>query len=103
MMDPVGFFDFLLLEQDALLVLTDSGGVQEECCILRVPCITLRDDTERPETVEAGGNLLVGRIAKDLVEHVKEMLDRPRNWINPLGDGEVASHMIDTLLELHTK
>ena len=103
MIDPVGFFDFLLLEQNALLVLTDSGGVQEECCILQVPCITLRDDTERPETLEAGGNLLVGRTTKDLVIHVKEMLNRPRNWINPLGDGEVASHMIDTLLELNTK
>ena len=103
MIDPVGFFDFLLLEQNALLVLTDSGGVQEECCILQVPCITRRDDTERPETVETGGNLLVGRTTKDLVIHVKEMLNRPRNWINPLGDGEVASHMIDTLLELNTK
>lgn len=103
MIDPVGFFDFLLLEQNALLVLTDSGGVQEECCILQVPCITLRDDTERPETIDAGGNLLVGRTTKDLVIHVKDILNRPRNWINPLGDGEVARHMIDTLLELNTK
>lgn len=101
LIDPVGFYDFLLLEQNALLVLTDSGGVQEECCILQVPCITLRDDTERPETVEAGGNLLAGRSPKDLVEHVREMLNRPRTWTNPLGDGEAAKHMINTLLELN--
>ena len=98
----MGFYDFLLFEQNALLVFTDSGGVQEECCILQVPCITLRDDTERPETVEAGGNILAGRNTKDLVDHVKEMLNRPRTWINPLGDGMAASHMIDVLLELNT-
>lgn len=101
LIDPVGFYDFLLLEQNALLVLTDSGGVQEECCILQVPCITLRDDTERPETVEAGGNLLVGRNSTDLVAQVKEMLNRPRTWANPLGDGQAASRMIDTLIELN--
>ena len=103
LIDPVGFYDFLLLEQNAMLVLTDSGGVQEECCILQVPCITLRDDTERPETVEAGGNLLVGRSSENLVDHVKEMLNRPRTWVNPLGDGNAASHMIDTLLELNKR
>lgn len=58
--EPVGFMDFLQLESNAGLVLTDSGGVQEETCILGVPCVTLRDNTERPETIEAGANILAG-------------------------------------------
>ena len=58
--EPIGFFRFLQLESEARLVLTDSGGVQEECCILGVPCVTLRKNTERPETVEVGANILAG-------------------------------------------
>jgi UDP-N-acetylglucosamine 2-epimerase (non-hydrolysing) len=58
--DPVEFLDFLNLENGAQLVLTDSGGVQEETCILGVPCVTLRDNTERPETLDVGSNMLSG-------------------------------------------
>ncbi|OGO07784.1 MAG: UDP-N-acetylglucosamine 2-epimerase, partial [Chloroflexi bacterium RBG_13_57_8] len=58
--EPVDFLSFLQLESNARLILTDSGGVQEEACILRVPCVTLRDNTERPETVEVGANVLAG-------------------------------------------
>ena len=57
--EPQDYLNFLRLEADAMLVLTDSGGLQEETCILGVPCVTLRDNTERPETVEVGANLLV--------------------------------------------
>jgi UDP-N-acetylglucosamine 2-epimerase (non-hydrolysing) len=60
MISPVGFFDFVALEREARCVLTDSGTVQEECCILHVPNVTLRDTTERPETVECGSNILSG-------------------------------------------
>src|SRR3989304_6556393 len=60
LIDPVDFLDFLQLESNARLVLTDSGGVQEETCILGVPCVTLRDNTERPETVAVGSNVLAG-------------------------------------------
>jgi UDP-N-acetylglucosamine 2-epimerase (non-hydrolysing) len=98
LIDPVGFHEFLLLEQNATLVLTDSGGVQEECCILRVPCITLRDDTERPETIEVGGNTLAGRMPNKLNEIVPKMLGRPRDWDNPFGDGNAASKILDTLV-----
>jgi UDP-N-acetylglucosamine 2-epimerase (non-hydrolysing) len=60
LIEPVGFLAFLQLEANSKLVLTDSGGVQEETCILKVPCVTLRDNTERPETVEVGSNVLSG-------------------------------------------
>jgi UDP-N-acetylglucosamine 2-epimerase (non-hydrolysing) len=100
LIDPVGFYEFLVLEENARLVLTDSGGVQEECCILRVPCITLRDDTERPETIEVGGNILAGRMADQLSEIVPEMLGRPRDWANPFGDGDAAGKMLDALVAM---
>src|SRR5690606_7855113 len=58
--DPMGYLDFLQLTTHAAAVLTDSGGVQEEACILRVPCITLRENTERPETLHVRANQLVG-------------------------------------------
>jgi UDP-N-acetylglucosamine 2-epimerase (non-hydrolysing) len=60
MCDPFGYFDFVALVRDARCVLTDSGTVQEECCILRVPAVTVRDVTERPETIECGSNALAG-------------------------------------------
>ena len=58
--EPVGYLEFLQLEANSKLNITDSGGVQEESCILKVPCVTLRDNTERPETLEVGSNILVG-------------------------------------------
>ncbi len=61
--EPFGYFDFVALERDARCVLTDSGTVQEECCIMRVPAVTLRDTTERPETIECGSNVLSGSAA----------------------------------------
>ena len=100
LIEPVGFFDFLLLESQADLVFTDSGGVQEECCILGVPCITIRDDTERPETLHVGSNMLAGTTAEGIVAHVEDMLSRPRNWDNPFGDGTAAPHIVDILIEL---
>ncbi|MCX6005497.1 MAG: UDP-N-acetylglucosamine 2-epimerase (non-hydrolyzing), partial [Chloroflexi bacterium] len=60
LIDPVDFLEFLVLESNAKLVLTDSGGVQEESCILNVPCVTLRDNTERMETIELGSNIIAG-------------------------------------------
>ena len=95
-MSPVGFLEFLQLESNARLVLTDSGGVQEETCILGVPCVTLRKNTERPETIEVGGNMLVGADSKRICEGVRAMLARRAGWANPYGDGTAGS-MITTI------
>ena len=91
---PLGFLEFLQLEANAKLVLTDSGGVQEESCILKVPCITLRDNTERPETLEVRSNVLVGVNQNKILEGVKKMLDKERNWRNPFGDGRAGERII---------
>ncbi len=81
--EPFGLFDFVRLEKSALCVLTDSGTVQEECCLFRVPNVTLRDVTERPETVECGSNLLSGADPKAILRCVRIALERPRHWTPP--------------------
>jgi UDP-N-acetylglucosamine 2-epimerase (non-hydrolysing) len=88
--DPVDYLDFLNLEKSARLVLTDSGGVQEETCILNVPCVTLRDNTERPETIDAGSNMLAGTDPEKILESVRRMLVKGKGWKNPFGDGNAA-------------
>ena len=98
LVDPVGFLDFLQLEANAKLVLTDSGGVQEETCILRVPCVTLRDNTERPETVWVGGNILAGADPKRIKQAAGKMLKKPKKWKNPFGDGWSGKRIINNLL-----
>lgn len=81
--EPFGFFDFIHLEQNALCVLSDSGTVQEECCLFHVPNVTLRDVTERPETIECGSNILSGA-DRDTVERcVKYVLSKEPAWDAP--------------------
>jgi UDP-N-acetylglucosamine 2-epimerase (non-hydrolysing) len=84
--NPVGYFDFLMLLSNAGLVLTDSGGVQEESCILKVPCVTLRENTERPETVQVGANVIAGTNPNDIVKYANVMSRIKRNWSNPFGE-----------------
>jgi len=96
--EPPGYLEFLQLERNAKLVLTDSGGVQEETCILKVPCVTLRNNTERPETIDVGSNILVGTDPSKILNGVNEMINKPRNWNNPFGDGE-AAEIIFSFLE----
>ena len=97
LIEPIGFLEFLQLEADASLVLTDSGGVQEETCLLKVPCVTLRDNTERPETLKVGSNILVGTKQQKILEGAKTMLDRERNWENPFGDGNTGKKIIEII------
>ncbi|GAC1352685.1 MAG: UDP-N-acetylglucosamine 2-epimerase (non-hydrolyzing) [Polyangiales bacterium] len=98
--DPLGYLDMLRLLTDAAFVLTDSGGVQEEACILHVPCVTLRSNTERPETLTVGANVLCDGIDARAIEGaVATMLARPRTWATPFGDGKTASRVADIMLD----
>jgi len=94
-MDPVGYLEFLVLESMAMLILTDSGGVQEEGCILSVPCVTLRDNTERPETIDAGANVLAGTNPEKILTSVRQIIDIPRTWKNPFGNGNAARCILE--------
>jgi UDP-N-acetylglucosamine 2-epimerase (non-hydrolysing) len=82
--EPFGFTDFYELERNACCLITDSGTVQEEACILHVPCVTIRDTTERPETVECGSNILSGVDPDDVMGCVNTALIRGTNWIPPV-------------------
>lgn len=82
-LDPFGFCDFLKLEESAFCVLSDSGTVQEECAILGIPNVTLRDVTERPETIECGSNILAGVAADSVVRCVDHVIARKTTWKAP--------------------
>jgi UDP-N-acetylglucosamine 2-epimerase (non-hydrolysing) len=97
LMDPVGYLRFLRLESRAKLILTDSGGIQEEACILGVPCVTLRDNTERPETLEVGSNVLAGTRPKEIVKMTRLMLSKSTKWTNPFGDGNAGRKIVEEL------
>lgn len=99
LIQPLGYLDFLQLQNNAKIVLTDSGGLQEEACALKVPCITLRDNTERPETVEVGANILIGRDKEKCLKGIEKMLNTSTDWENPFGDGTTAKQILKVLKE----
>jgi UDP-N-acetylglucosamine 2-epimerase (non-hydrolysing) len=98
--DPIGYLDFLKLMDNAALILTDSGGIQEESTYLQVPCITLRENTERPVTAEIGSNEVVGLNAALAVEKSRAALNgnAKRGSIPVLWDGMAAQRIVDILL-----
>lgn len=101
LVEPMTYLDFLAFLANARLVMTDSGGLQEESCILKVPCITLRESTERHETVKIGANHVAGTKKKKIVEKFKKVWrgrDKIGNWKNPYGDGNTSRRIIDTCL-----
>lgn len=97
MIEPQDYFSFIQLESNARLVLTDSGGIQEETCILRIPCVTLRDNTERPETITVGANVLAGSTANEIVNCSHKMIDVATDWFNPFGEGNSAERIVDIM------
>lgn len=102
--NPLGYLDFIGLLANASFVLTDSGGVQEESCILKIPCVTLRNSTERPETIKVGSNILVGTEHISIFKEVDSLLNKIEKqkvkfeWVNPFGDGFAAKRIIDVCL-----
>jgi UDP-N-acetylglucosamine 2-epimerase (non-hydrolysing) len=97
--EPLGYLDFLGLTADARLVLTDSGGIQEETTVLGVPCLTLRDNTERPATVTHGTNRIVGSDPDVIRAEVQKILagGEPQGRIPDLWDGQAARRIADVL------
>lgn len=100
--DPLGYIDFLKLMSCAKVVLTDSGGIQEETTILGVPCLTLRENTERPITVAVGANRIVGTDTSRIIEGFREAVDmgRPGPEVPPLWDGRTAERIVRILLDV---
>ena len=101
LIDPVGYLDALKLQKSAKLVLTDSGGLQEETTAFGVPCLTMRENTERPVTISEGTNTLVGVSSDRIIQVAKEVLDGhykagriPEGW-----DGQAAERMADVFVD----
>lgn len=97
-MEPFGFFDFVHLERNAFCVLSDSGTVQEECAIFKVPNVTLRDVTERPETIECGSNILSGASVESINCCVELVTSRKTQWRVP--PEYLAENVSDTVLKI---
>lgn len=108
LIEPLGYLDFLRLYGGASLVLTDSGGLQEETTALGIPCLTLRENTERPVTVTKGTNIIVGTDTEKIVQSARRVLHSPRNdepgqsarasSLPPLWDGHTAPRILDALI-----
>lgn len=97
-LDPLGFFDFVNLEQHAFMAFTDSGTVQEEMCLFNIPTVTIRDSTERPETVWCGSNIVSGLNTDQIIQSYELMKNTQRKWEIPQGyDKENVS---DTVLNI---
>ncbi|WP_349410292.1 non-hydrolyzing UDP-N-acetylglucosamine 2-epimerase [Pseudalkalibacillus sp. SCS-8] len=98
--EPFGFFDFVHLEKHAFCVLTDSGTVQEECCIFQVPTVTIRNSTERPETVDCGSNVVSGLDRRRIVDAVSIMVNNKTGWDCPVGylENAVSQKVVQFIL-----
>ena len=102
--DPLGYLDFLCLMKHAAIVVTDSGGIQEETTCLGIPCVTLRNNTERPVTVDSGTNIIGGNSTATIRNAVRIQRKRvfgsvaPKHW-----DGHAADRILDVLLRIHSE
>jgi len=102
--EPVGYVDMLMLMKHAYVVVTDSGGIQEEACILERKCAVIRENTERPEALNVGGGILVGNSDRNrIVNGIAEILGKDVEWYNPFGDGSTGQRIIEILVKDLTK
>jgi UDP-N-acetylglucosamine 2-epimerase (non-hydrolysing) len=97
---PIGYLEMLRLVKNCRMVITDSGGIQEETTYLRVPCITMRENTERPSTITLGTNMLVGSNTGKLLRAVEQVMlnSHKKGMIPPLWDGRASIRVIETIL-----
>ena len=100
LIDPVGYIDMVMLEKNARLIATDSGGVQKEAFFYHIPCVTLRDETEWVELVESGWNRIASpdKGAAAIADLISKALDSTGDNIKPYGNGDSASHIANILL-----
>jgi UDP-N-acetylglucosamine 2-epimerase (non-hydrolysing) len=96
---PLGYLETLQLQKAARLVLTDSGGLQEEAAILGVPCVTLRTSTERPETISIGSNTLAGVEPESMAQAARDSLSSSTTWVHPYGDGHTAERILTAIAD----
>ncbi len=101
LIEPLGYIEFLKLVSDSCFVMTDSGGLQEETTVLQIPCLTLRENTERPITVDIGTNVIVGTDTKKIIQEAKKILNGkfkkgsiPKYW-----DGKTAPRIVEILIK----
>lgn len=103
LLEPLGYLDFLLLMQNCYFIITDSGGLQEEAIILKKPCLTLRENTERPETVELGANILVGCDKALIIKHAINLIEKKEEYskmiisCNPYGNGDTSQKVLNII------
>jgi len=96
--EPVGYLDMLALQKNAFLTITDSGGLQEETCILEKKCIVIRENTERPEAVEVGGCILVGNSdVNKIISETDKLVKKEVRWSNPFGNGSAGEKIIESV------
>jgi UDP-N-acetylglucosamine 2-epimerase (non-hydrolysing) len=104
MIEPLGYLEFLCLMKNALIVITDSGGIQEETTCLGVPCVTARENTERPVTVESGTNVIAGTAKEKIQAAIRRQLERKSSGTAPaMWDGQAARRIVDILIEVYCR
>lgn len=96
--EPIGYLDMLKLQKESFLIVTDSGGIQEESCILKKKCVIIRDNTERPEAIEVGGCVLAGNSDSNrILNTAKKLINKKVKWINPFGNGRTGEKIINII------